>query len=67
MQEVTPEDIAYVTGYIQKKLNGQMAEKEYGQRLPPFSTCSQGLGLVFAEKINHVLSTTDLLSTKAIK
>lgn len=50
MQEVTPEDIAYVTGYIQKKLNGQMAEKEYGQRLPPFSSCSQGLGLVFAEK-----------------
>lgn len=50
MQEVTPDDISYVTGYVQKKLNGPMAEKEYGKKQPPFSVCSQGLGLAFAEK-----------------
>lgn len=50
MQEVTPDDIAYVTGYVQKKLNGQMAKEEYGDKQPPFSLCSQGLGLDFALK-----------------
>lgn len=50
MQEVTPDDIAYVTGYVQKKLSGEKAKEEYGERQPPFSLCSQGLGLAFAEK-----------------
>lgn len=50
MQEVTPDDIAYVTGYVQKKLSGKKAEEEYGEKQPPFSTCSQGLGLDFAIK-----------------
>lgn len=50
MQEVTPDDISYVTGYVQKKLDGKLAEKEYGKKQPPFSACSQGLGLAFAEK-----------------
>lgn len=50
MQEVTPEDIRYVTGYIQKKLDGELGKKEYDKRQPPFSTCSQALGLAFAEK-----------------
>lgn len=47
---VTPEDIAYVTGYVQKKLSGPLAEKEYGKAQRPFSLCSQGLGLDFALK-----------------
>lgn len=50
MQEVTPDDIAYVTGYVQKKLNGEMAKEEYGEKQPPFSCCSQALGLDFALK-----------------
>ena len=50
MQEVTPEDIAYVTGYVQKKLSGELAKEEYGEKQPPFSICSQGLGLDFALK-----------------
>lgn len=50
MQEVTPYDIGYVTGYAQKKLSGQAAREEYGEALPPFSVCSQGLGLDFAMK-----------------
>lgn len=49
MQEVTPDDIQYVTGYVQKKLSGEMARELYGESLPPFSTCSQGLGLEFAK------------------
>lgn len=49
MQEVTPDDINYVTGYVQKKLDGELAKKTYGSRQPPFSLCSQGLGLKFAE------------------
>lgn len=57
MQEVTPDDIAYVTGYVQKKLNGEMAKQEYGKRLPPFSACSNGLGLVFAIKNKERLIT----------
>ena len=50
MQEVTPDDIQYVTGYVQKKLNGEAAKEVYGDRQFPYSTCSQGLGLSFAEK-----------------
>lgn len=48
MQEVTPDDIAYVTGYVQKKLDGELAKEVYGEKQPPFSVCSQGLGLDFA-------------------
>lgn len=50
MQEVTPDDIQYVCGYVQKKLSGELGKKEYGERQPPFSICSQGIGLEFAEK-----------------
>lgn len=45
---VCREDIAYVAGYVQKKLNGDMAVEEYGDKVRPFSRCSQGLGLDFA-------------------
>lgn len=50
MQNVTKDDIAYVTGYVQKKLKGEMAEKEYTEKglLPPFSRVSHGMGLDFA-------------------
>lgn len=47
MQEVTPNDINYVTGYVQKKLDGEKGREEYGNRIPPFSVCSNGLGLEF--------------------
>lgn len=50
MQEVTPEDIQYVTGYVQKKLSGEPGKEMYGEVTPPFSICSQGLGLEFAMK-----------------
>lgn len=47
IQEVTPDDIQYVTGYVQKKLDGELGEKTYGDKQPPFSLCSRGLGLDF--------------------
>lgn len=39
----------YVTGYVQKKLSGDYAKKEYGDRQPPFQLQSKGLGLEFFE------------------
>lgn len=48
MQEVTVDDIRYVCGYVQKKLNGDYAKEKYGEAHKPFNTCSQGIGLEFA-------------------
>ena len=48
LQPVCPEDIEYVTGYVQKKLSGDMALEEYGNREHPFAIMSKGLGLDFA-------------------
>lgn len=54
---VTPDDIRYVTGYIQKKLNGDLAKENYGICCSPFSRSSQGLGLRFAEE--HIKELQD--------
>lgn len=48
MLPVCREDIAYVCGYVQKKLSGELAEKEYGDKVRPFSRVSNGMGLDFA-------------------
>lgn len=45
---VTPKSAKYVASYIQKKLNGQMAEEKYGGRQPPFQLQSRGIGLQYA-------------------
>ena len=50
MLPVCREDIAYVCGYVQKKLNGFLAEEKYGNRKRPFSRVSRGIGLDFALK-----------------
>lgn len=50
IQNVTPYDIEYVTGYVTEKLTGSLGVKEYGKRTPPFSIMSKGLGLDFAAK-----------------
>lgn len=57
---VTPDDIRYVCGYIQKKLNGDMAQETYGERQPPFSASSQGLGLRFAESHKEELQNGEV-------
>ena len=48
MQEVTVDDIRYVAGYCQKKLYGKEGDRVYGSATPPFSVCSNGIGLDFA-------------------
>lgn len=45
VKEVLPESIRYVASYVQKKLGGKMAKDVYGDRQPPFSRMSKGLGL----------------------
>lgn len=47
-QDVSREDIAYVCGYVQKKLNGDLGKEFYGDSQRPFSSCSHGIGLDFA-------------------
>lgn len=41
---VTPDSCAYVAGYCQKKLFGELAEKEYGDKQAPFQLQSKKLG-----------------------
>nr|QJB20319.1 MAG: replication initiator protein [Microvirus sp.] len=43
----------YVTSYVQKKYNGRKATEEYGDRQPPFQTCSQGIGLRWLQQNEH--------------
>lgn len=52
---VNREDIAYVTGYVQKKLNGKLGAEYYGDRVRPFSRCSLGMGLDYAIKNQNML------------
>lgn len=54
---VNREDIRYVCGYVQKKLNGKLGKDIYGDRLPPFRSVSQGLGLKYAEKFRDRLAS----------
>lgn len=55
IQNVTPVDIEYVTGYVQKKLSGDLANKTYNGDCPPFAIMSKGLGL------DHALQNADRL------
>lgn len=48
IDEVNITDIAYVTGYVKKKLNGELAKEFYGEALKPFQRISHGIGLTFA-------------------
>lgn len=56
MLPVCREDIQYVAGYVRKKLNGELAEKTYQGRSPPFSRCSHGIGLEKAKKEKEKLA-----------
>lgn len=59
MQEVTVDDIRYTVGYTQKKLFGPKAQSVYGEALPPFALCSQGLGKKFALENKERLLTNN--------
>lgn len=58
LQPVNKDTIGYVTGYVQKKLKGNDAIKEYDEKglLRPFNISSQGLGLVSAIENKKLLS-----------
>ena len=61
---VTTESIAYVTSYVQKKLNGDLGKEVYTDtgRIAPFSLLSKGIGLQFvkdnAEQLTENLGFT---------
>lgn len=42
--DVTLASCNYVAGYVQKKLYGDVSDEVYGNRLPPYSAMSKGLG-----------------------
>lgn len=50
--ELTPESAMYVAKYATKKLNGELREKVYGDRIPEYATMSNrpGLGSDFIRK-----------------
>lgn len=57
IQNVTRDDIGYVTGYVRKKLKGEMAKTEYDDtgRIRPFSAISHEIGLNLARKQSSLL------------
>ena len=61
---VEPESIAYVAGYIDKKLSGDKAQEEYvdKSRIPVFRLCSLGIGRQYcdeqAKQITEMLHLT---------
>jgi hypothetical protein len=59
---VNGKSCAYVAGYIEKKIYGNLADEVYGDRQPPFQVQSRGLGLDFAlqhkEQFEYQLTTT---------
>ena len=50
VERVSRATISYVTGYVQKKLNGDYAKETYEDRQPPFMICSKKLGLSSFER-----------------
>lgn len=64
MLPVCREDIAYVCGYVHKKLNGTLGKETYGIRQIPFSLSSQGLGLDFAKSVDWNRGFTTMAGQK---
>jgi hypothetical protein len=64
---VTADSCQYVTGYVEKKLYGDVANIEYGDRIPPFQVQSQGLGLDFAKNNREQLESQMYTTIKGKK
>lgn len=67
VSEATADRMAYVAGYIEKKVNGVLAEEYYGGKTPPFARMSQGLGLEQAKRIKDQLLNQGLVTRNGIK
>lgn len=57
--EVTPQSARYCASYVNKKLRGPKALEEYGERKPPYSTMSQGIGRDWIDRYYHDVYRTD--------
>lgn len=66
---VEPYSISYVAQYIDKKLSGEEAEKEYDEKRieHPFRIVSQGIGLEYAEKNKKQIVDNGCITTNGIK
>lgn len=67
MLPITPDRIEYTTGYVQKKLSGDPGREVYGEATPPFSVCSNGMGIDFAMKNKERLVTNGYTMLKGHK
>lgn len=67
--EVEYDSARYVTGYINKKYSGVLADKVYTQtkREIPFQVCSQGVGLDYAIKDSKRITENCYLSMRGQK
>lgn len=64
---VTKDSCQYVAGYCQKKLFGDKALQEYGDKQPPFSVSSQGLGLEYFSRYKDELNESGYVPWKGAK
>lgn len=55
--DVSYKSAQYVAAYVQKKLYGKR-EKEYGDKIPPYSVMSKGLGKAFCDENSETLVDT---------
>jgi hypothetical protein len=71
VDEFNPTTINYVTGYITKKLTGEIGKNHYADlgQIPPYSTMSlrPAIGLEWYEKNKHTLEKGYLLNKKGVK
>lgn len=52
---VTSGRIRYLLKYLDKQIHGPDAKKEYGNKLPPFATMSQGIGIEYLKQNSEII------------
>lgn len=64
---VTAASCRYVTDYIFKAFDGSKAKEKYGDKLPPFKTVSQGMGLAWVKRNQQYLEDNLCLTVNGQK
>lgn len=64
---VTFDSAAYVAGYIQKKLNGEKAKEEYGDKVHPFQLQSKAFGYEWMEKNKEKIITNMTIRHRGVQ